>query len=216
MSVGDNVTVFVALVGLAVGLFAALESRRHDRQQQARPILLEPAATFVRAAHAALAALRYVTPPSVSEREKPHRNEELLANVTERQERMKSCRMTVDDVRSARAAVWLVLHPNSLAAGLSWEVVLHLRHALEQAEDFYRDFDQAQENGEEENWRRGAGTCARDSYKETRSQVYNDLDKFCVDVAKRLIKPSWDPRKYAQRPPSMRLSTESNGKPSEP
>jgi len=217
VSVADVVTLSVALVGLAVGLIAALVSRRHDREQQARPILLEPATTFARATLAALAAMRYVTPPwPPSELRKPHRNEGILGNVSTREQRLEPCRKALDDVRSARAAVRLVFHPDSLVAGWSWSVLVHLRAALEQSEGFYLDFDEAQLRGENDSWREEIGKSTRDSYKETRRLVYRSLDQFYVSVAERLIRPSWDPKEYNQRRASMRQNEESNGATGEP
>jgi hypothetical protein len=217
MTVGDIVTLSVALAGLAVGVVAALVSRRHDREQQARPLLLDPATTFARATLAALAAMRYVTPPwPPSEPKGPHRNEAMLADVLAREQRMEVCRKALDDVRSARAAVRLVFHPESLAAGWAWSVLVYLRAALEGAEGFYRDHDDAKLRGEDDRWREGAGRSIRDTYKRDRLRVYQSLDQFYVDVAKRLIRPSWDPKKYNQRQPSMRLNEESNGATGQP
>lgn len=217
MSVGDVVTLSVALVGAAVALIAALVSRRHDREQQARPILLDPATTFARATLAALAAMRYITPPwPPSEPNRPHRNEALLEDVAIREQRIEVCRKALDDVRSARAAVRLVFHPDSLAAGWSWSVLVHLRIALEEAEGFYLDFDSKKLHGEDVDWREGDGKATRDAYLGTRQRVYGFLDQFYGEVAKRLIIPSWDPRKYNQRDPSMKLNEESNGAGGEP
>ena len=217
MSLADAVTLTIGLVGLVAGVVAALVSRRHDREQQARPILLEPATAFARATLAALAAMRYVTPPwPLSNLSKPHRNDGLLSDVSTREKRMEPCRKALDDVRSARAAVRLVFHPDSLAAGWSWSVLVHLRTALEQAEGFYRDFDHAKLRGEDESWRGEISTSLRDSYKETRKRVYQSLDQFYVEVAKRLIRPSWNRKRYNQRKPLMRISEESNGASGEP
>lgn len=202
---------------MTVGDMVTLVSKRHDREQQARPLLLDPATTFARATLAALAAMRYVTPPwPPSELKGPHRNEAMLGDISAREQRMEVCRKALDEVRSARAAVRLVFHPESLAAGCAWSVLVYLRAALERAEGFYFAHDGAKSHGEDQSWREGAGRSIRDAYKENRLRVYQSLDQFYVDVAKRLIRPSWDPKKYNQRQPSMRLNEESNGATGQP
>lgn len=194
METAQIVALAAALLGLAGAVGAALISRRHDRQQQTRALQLPAAQEFVRSAYAGLAALRYVTPPSRGPT--PHRNEELLLDREARVNAFVSAGEKLDSIRSARATVRVVYHPESLAAQLSVWVIGHLRRSLELAEDFYRGYDAAAENGRGEPWRDADGATKRAAYKQDRETVYRLLDEFAAEVAVRMVKPSWNPRKF--------------------
>jgi hypothetical protein len=198
LETGDVITYLIAVVGLAVGVIAALVSRRHDREQQARPILLEPSTSFARATLRALAAMRHVTPPWVPTASRlPHRNEELLNDAALRGVRLDACRIALDDVRPERAAVRLVFHPSSRAAALSADVLGELRSVLEAAEHFYAAYDSAVVVGRGGTWREQENEELRERYLLGRRKVYERLDRFLEEVAQRLIRPSWNPRRYA-------------------
>jgi len=183
----------VAVLGLIGALVAALLSRSSDRQQQARPVLLEPAQEYARTALAALAALRYVTPPPIYQGgTRPHRNEGLLKDTEQRERRLADCREAIDKVRYTRARVRLVFHPKSVAAELSREVLAELRLSLEAAENYYASFDETGLS-DPKRWRHGPGRAIRKQYKDYRMLAYQHLDDFFEDVAERLEKPTWDP-----------------------
>lgn len=207
-------TIAVAVLGLAgaqvVGLLsrrhdqqAALLSRQHDREQAARAVLIAPAKEFARAALAALAALRYVTPPSLtSPGDMPHRNSVLLGDARLREERFETSRHAIDSVRPMRADVRLAFHPKSWAAEHSRAVLAHLRDSLEIAEGFYAAYDRVRPS-DADTWRASEGAPRRDAYHAARDCAYESLDAFFIDVATRLIRPTWDPSKIApaDRPP---------------
>jgi hypothetical protein len=198
MDLGDVIAFLIGIAGLAAGVIAALVSRRHDREQQARPILLEPATDFARAALRALAAMRYVTPPwSSTDSRRPHRNENLVSDPIGRHERLEICRAALDEVRFDRAAVRLIFSPNSRAAAVSAEVLGELRFVFETAEQFFLEYETANSIGEGEVWRHSTGNEIREAYMLGRSRVYERLDWFFEEVGERLVRPSWNPRKYA-------------------
>lgn len=208
-------TPWVPLAAAAVSFLAAVlvayVSRLHDRQQQARVVLLAPAQEFARNALATLAALRYVSPPQVSSSSPmPDRNEVLLTNPVLREQRLQTCRQAIDAVRRTRGDVRLVFHPKSWAAEFSRRVLMQLRLCLESAETFYADYDEATASGFSD-WVRGEGArLGRERYEAHRQSAYEELDGFFEDVAERLVKPSWDPSRIeAARPPASTPRTTS-------
>lgn len=138
------VSLVVALIALSGALATAFMSRGKDREQQARVALLVPADAFVEAALAALAALRYVTPPSsVQEDGSRHCNEVLLQDRVTRDACLSECAKKIDSVRMVRAQVHLAFHPRSDAAAHAPAVLGSLRACLEGAERFYATHDAA-------------------------------------------------------------------------
>jgi hypothetical protein len=186
----------VAVIGVASGIYAALLSRRHDREQQARPVLLGPAEEYAKCCLTALAALRYVTPPHCPPRPgRVHRNAVLLLDAAQTEERLQACRDAIDRVRTARADVRLVFHPTSRSAEFSRRVLMHLRFCLEHAEAFYVAYRES-ESTDPEMWCTDPQAQARrGAYKEERASAYRELDAFFENVSERLIHPSWNPSK---------------------
>lgn len=188
---GMTVTLVVAVIGLFGALCVAWDTHRHDRQQQARLVLLEPAEQFARSALAALAALRYVTPPTAPAASvRLHRNEAILAAHAEREKRLTACRRDVDAVRYGRAHLRLVFHPCSSVADWSRLSLEAIRECLELAEIFYEDYDTCVAVGDDVNlWRNGSGNDTRKDYKDCRKLAYRTLDVLFRDVAWCLVKP---------------------------
>jgi len=197
----ENWIALIGVIGGLVGaLVVALVSHQHDRQQQGRATLLAPAEHFSRSALKSLALLRYVTPPgTAATRGRRHRNECVLEDAEERRRRLIACRSAIDVVRADRAHVRLAYHPESRVAASSQRVLGQLRDCLEAAENFFDDYDEAAAKGNAEQWRRTDGHSARDGYKKLRKKTYNALEQFHKDVAVRLQKPSWNPRKVIEK-----------------
>jgi hypothetical protein len=184
----------VALLGLVGAQAVALLARRHESQQSARTTLIEPAHDFAAAALAALAALRHVTPPAHRVApDRGHRNVRLLSDRDIREERLQSCRESIDAVRVARAGVRLAFHPKSWAAEYSRQTLAALRLCLESAEAFYALQDEVPDA-----WIETEGRSIRDAHKQHRMAAYQALDDFFEDVADRLRAPTWDPKKISQ------------------
>lgn len=202
-----TIPVVVAVVGVVGAQLLATLSRRHERQQAARSTLIEPAREFARAAIVALAALRYVTPPNLSgAQEAVHRNTVLLSDVAERAKRLQSAREAIDAVRATRSGVRLAFHPKSWAAEYSRQVLAALRLCLESSEQFYSSHD---EEADSETWIATSAPGLRKVYKQHRHDVYEALDQFFEDVAKRLRNPTWNPNRIAdaERSPDLRWSS---------
>jgi hypothetical protein len=190
-----TIPVVVATIGLLGGQILALLSRRHDRQQSARTTLLEPARKFATATLEALASLREVTPPEALPPGGPgHRNYRLLSDIPERHARLLAAAKAIDAVRAARADVRLTFHPKSWAAEHSRQALACLRLSLESAERFYAAHD---EQADPAAWFADSSPALRAAYKQHRRQAYDALDLFFDDVAQRLHRPTWDPRKIA-------------------
>lgn len=185
-----------ATVALLGALVVALISRRHDRQQQARTVLLEPADAYASAALAVMAKLRRVAPPTFPHSSLvPHRNAHLLDQTDRRDQLLVECRELLDVVRVTRARVRLAFHPRSSAAEQARAVLAGLRASLEAAEEFYSAYDAGRAAGGELPEVEWDGL--RDRYKAPRAATYQHLDDFFDEVAQRLVSPSWDPRKVA-------------------
>lgn len=195
MDAATITSLVVATIALAGVIVTAYLSRGHDRQQQARSVLVEPAENFARLSLNALAALRYVTPPELrAPPTRPHRNEPLLTGKEERERRLVATRVAIDEVRPTRAHVRLVFHPESTAAEMSRRVLEHLRACLESAEEFYAQHDDAAATGRLNAWQTETRQAARDLYKNNRKRAYDDLDAFFKEVSRRLVRPSWAPQ----------------------
>lgn len=195
-------TLVAAGIALGATLWSASIVKRHDRQQQARTVLLAPAELFAEAASTALAKLRYVTPPSSEADGGPsgHRNEPLLVGVSARRRRLGACGAAIDEVRSARARVRVVFHPGSAAAEYTRETLQQLRASLDAAERYYADYDLLDSAADRQEWRAGAGADARKTYKAHRWSAYQALDLFYIDTARRLESPTWDFRRISRAP----------------
>jgi hypothetical protein len=206
-TVTSALTIGIPLAAAAVSFLAAVLvaflSRLHDRQQQARVVLLAPAQDFARHALASLAALRYVSPPQASSTSRrPDRNAVLLTDPVLRERRLQACREAIDLVRRTRGDVRLVFHPMSWAAEFSRRVLMQLRLCLESAETFYADYDAATASGSHGWLSQDAARGERERYESHRQSAYEELDGFFEDVAERLVKPSWNPSKIEPaRPP---------------
>ncbi|MFE4835870.1 hypothetical protein ACFRAU_14475 [Arthrobacter sp. NPDC056691] len=182
-----QVSVLVALIGVISALSVALLSKRHQREHQQRESMLKPSEDFARKTIEALAALRYISPPSIDpEPHQVHRNESLLTNKEERAKRIERCEVAIDAVRAIRATMRLVFHPQSSVADSSVYVIRELRQCLEAATKYYRGADLS---GASEHWREGEGNILRTSYLDLRRVIYNDLDVLLNDVAARMRRP---------------------------
>lgn len=209
----NGLTLSGIVLGLAGALVAALISRRHDRQQLSRNILLKSADDFARSALAVLAALRHVTPPTFDPASDfLHRNEGLLSDATELQDRLTAARVALDNLRVVRASVRLSFHPKSWPAEHSRMVLVYLRQASEYADQYYASFDRkfstVEPLGDEAaKWRvDGRGFDLRDLYMKSRGMAYQNLEWFFDSVADRLKSPTWNPwRIEAAKLPPGRL-----------
>jgi hypothetical protein len=83
-----------------------------------------------------------------------------------------------------------VFYPRSRAA-------LVFAGAFEAVEHFYAAYDSANRVGMGEAWRERESDELRGKYKLIRTEVYERLDRFLEEVAQGLIRPSWNPRRYA-------------------
>lgn len=194
-----QVSVLVALIGVISALSVALLSKRHQREQQQRESMLKPSEDFARKTIEALAALRYISPPSVeSEPQQVHRNESLLTDKEERAKRIERCELAIDAVRAIRAPMRLVFHPESSVADSSVYVIRELRQCLEAATTYYRRADLS---GASAAWREGEGNTLRGTYLDLRRVIYDDLDILINDVAARMRRPL---RKHTRFPPQKR------------
>ncbi len=214
MSWATSVPILVGLLAATAALVGAMLARRHDRQQQARVLMIAPAESFSRATLAALAALRHVTPPSTNTEDVlPHRNDFLLTSVDVRNERLAACHDALDQVRIERAHVRLMFHPSSWSAEWSRRVLAHLRHCIQDAERFYMEHDASVASGDERLWQSERREPLRDSYKSERAFTYAALDEFFDDVAVRLIRPTWNPRRIPVAVASRTGETAEHGPP---
>lgn len=186
------VPLLAALVGLVGVTLAALVSRRHDRDQQARQMMLDPSGAFARSTLAALAQLRYVTPPDTLE-SRPHRNDVLLSDMELRTKRLVECEGAIDQVREARAGVTLVFHPKSWPAEHAKMIGAVLRECFELVESFYDLADQAAARGRADEWRGTELQELRLKYMTKRRDVRKFLNAFYDAVALRMVRPSWGP-----------------------
>lgn len=194
-----QVSVLVALIGVISALSVALLSKRHQREQQQRDTMLKPSEDFARKAIEALAALRFISPPSMDpEPHQVHRNESLLSDKEERAKRIERCEVAIDAVRAIRAPMRLVFHPESAVADSSVYVIRELRQCLEAATKYYRRADLS---GASTPWREGEGQTLRDKYLDLRRVVYDDLDVLINDVAARMRRPL---RKHTRFPRQKR------------
>lgn len=198
-------TIVAAVAGGMIAVLSSVvvagQARRHDREQQARLVLVAPAEEFARSAVASLAALRYVTPPvAEAEGRVPHRNAALLTDRRLREDRLTGCRTAVDHVRRARAHVRLVYQPESWPAEMSRRVLADLRACLEAAEAFYAVYDDRRRS-DVDAWAEVS------SYSRARRDAYVDLDTFFEAVGERLARPSWDARVEPATGPAQRAKT---------
>ncbi|MFE7845929.1 hypothetical protein ACFUTX_12155 [Microbacterium sp. NPDC057407] len=189
------ITLLVAILGLVGVLVSAVISQRASRVQHAREVLFEPAREFARDAYSALAKMRGITPPPLRPGNRlPHRNEDLLADHEVRDKRVAECEEAINRVRTSRADVRLVFLPHSRAAEFTRGVLAAERDALETAVRFYRTFDLLPE-AERDSWRLNDGAALQSQYIQHRRVAYDQLDRFIDDVALRVKKPTWNPRK---------------------
>ncbi|ACL42008.1 hypothetical protein Achl_4057 (plasmid) [Pseudarthrobacter chlorophenolicus A6] len=194
-----QVSVLVALIGVISALSVALLSKRHQREHQQRESMLKPSEEFARKAIEALAALRYINPPSIDpEPHQVHRNESLLTDKEERAKRIERCEAAIDAARAIRAPMRLVFHPESAAAESAVYVIRELRQCLEAATKYYRGADLS---GSSAPWREGEGQTLRNDYLAQRRLVYDDLDVLINDVAARMSRPL---RKHTRFPRQAR------------
>ncbi|MBT2550480.1 hypothetical protein [Arthrobacter sp. ISL-65] len=194
-----QVSVLVALIGVISALSVALLSKRHQREQQQRESMLKPSEEFARKTIEALAALRYVSPPSTDpEPHQMHRNESLLTDKEERAKRIERCEVAIDAVRAIRASMRLVFHPESAVADSSVYVIRELRQCLETATKYYRGADLS---GASALWREGDGNALRERYLDLRRVIYDEVDMLINDVARRMRQPL---RKHTRFPRQRR------------
>lgn len=193
MQADTQIPLLVALIGVTSALLAtlltSLLSRRHQREQQQRELMMRPSEEFARKTLEALAALRYVTPPPLrSPPYLPHRNESLLTDKDERLARLSRCETAIDVVRPARAHLRLVFHPDSAVSDSAQRVLGGLRACEAAASEYYQRAAFLAEGSEPE-WRDGEGRTLREAYKGLRAELYENLDLFFNNVTARMQYP---------------------------
>lgn len=181
--------VVAALVGLSGVFVAALLSWRRERQRRDWEMLLVPSEKYANAVLSAMAALRYLTPPSLPKHGKPpHRNEVLTSARSEKEHRIARCYKAVDLVRVARSHVRLSFHPSSRVSALADEILDDLRWCLEAAEDFYARHEMLA-SSETSHWRKLAGERIRKLFLDRRDRLYETIDVFFQECSIRLSRP---------------------------
>lgn len=199
MDTENKVALVVAVMSIIGAVLISATTRRHDRQQAARTLMIRPAEDFARQAYKMLAALRYVTPPDTAQ----HRNAALLEDKDVREKRLAACHVMLDDLRGTRASIALMFGPKSAAAEYARCVLDRLRFCLEICEAFYERHTAA---GVPTNrWQASPSSAWRERYKQLRETAYNDdLKRLFEDVADRMVSPSWNAAPFSGEPVDFR------------